>query len=326
MPRAPRCFIDGAFYHVYGRITRGEHVFSNPDEAARFVAVVADVKRRDSFTVLAWCVMANHYHVAIRTGAVPLWRSIRLIQWRFARLLNRRRRQLGPLWQGRYHARLVEDQRYLMQLIAYIHLNPVAAGIVEDPVAYRFSGHGELLGRVSSPLVDSEVTLALFGDQRAAARRAYVRMVRGEREAAWLGEQPGRLPWWGRRDAGDDITRAWDEKLTAPASVHPERIRVPDAAAYLAAAAPALGTTIAELGGRGKAPAVVRAREIMTVVGVERFGVSIKELAERLGMSPGSVSRWGVRAAARRTAATTFARRCLELERAVAAALASGEP
>ena len=105
MPRAPRAFIDGAFYHVYGRITRGEHVFSDPDEAARFVAVIGDVTRRDNLTILAWCVMANHYHLALRTGAVPLWRSIRLIQWRSARQLNRHRRQLGPLWQGRDQAR-----------------------------------------------------------------------------------------------------------------------------------------------------------------------------------------------------------------------------
>ena len=71
MPRAPRHFIDGAFYHVYGRISRGEHVFADPAEAARFVAIMADVARRDGLTVLAWCVMANHYHLALRTTAVP---------------------------------------------------------------------------------------------------------------------------------------------------------------------------------------------------------------------------------------------------------------
>lgn len=60
MPRSPRRFVDGAFYHVYGRISRGEHVFSDPEEAARFAAVIASVKRRDGFAVLAWCSMANH--------------------------------------------------------------------------------------------------------------------------------------------------------------------------------------------------------------------------------------------------------------------------
>jgi putative transposase len=141
VPRAPRYFIDGAYYHVYGRIARRERVFAREGEASRFVDVVRDVKKRDGLTILAWCVMANHYHLAVRTATVPLWRSIRLVQWRYAREHNRRRRQLGPLWQGRYQVRLVEDQRYLLQLIAYIHLNPVAAGLVEDPRDYAWSGH-----------------------------------------------------------------------------------------------------------------------------------------------------------------------------------------
>ncbi|MBI5737922.1 MAG: transposase, partial [Mycolicibacterium neoaurum] len=205
MPRSPRCFVDGAIYHVYGRVSRGEHIFADPDEATRFATVIASIKRRDSFTVLAWCIMPTHYHLLIRTGMVPLWRSIRSIQWRSAFGLNRRRRQLGPVWQGRYHARLVEDERYLLQAVAYIHLNPVAAGTVSDPAAYRWSGHGELVRRTAASLVDADVTLALFGTQRGAARRAYVRMLRGERAAAWLGEAPGHLPWWRRRDADEDV-------------------------------------------------------------------------------------------------------------------------
>ena len=62
MSRAPRYFVDGAFYHVYGRIARGEMIFSERGEAARFVDVIREVKQRDGLTVLAWCVMGNHYH------------------------------------------------------------------------------------------------------------------------------------------------------------------------------------------------------------------------------------------------------------------------
>jgi putative transposase len=322
VPRRARSFVDGGIYHVYCRISRGEPVFGDKGEAARFVGIVADVKRRDDFAVLAWCVMANHYHLAIRSGSVPLWRSIRLIQWRYAIGFNRRRHQLGPLWQSRYHARLVEDERYLYQLIAYIHLNPVAAGIVDDPAAYRWSGHAELLRRTTSALADADVTLALFGAQRGAARRAYVRMLRGERTSPWLGEGPGRLPWWSQQSSEEDISGAWDAGHAAPEG-RPERMHLRDVGAYLEVAAAILGTTVAELGGRGKLPAVARAREILTVVGVERFGVRMKEVADRLGMNPGSVSHWAGRGAARRTADEAFARRCLDLERAVSARLAS---
>jgi hypothetical protein len=66
----------------------------------------------------------------------------------------------------------------------------------------------------------------------------------------------------------------------------------------------------------------VRAREVLTVVGVERFGVRMSELAAHLGMNPGSVSHWAARAAARRQADPTFARRCRKVEGAIAARLA----
>ena len=108
----------GAVYHVYSRVARGESVFSDAREAAALVEVLRTVRRGHGLSVLAWCVMATHYHLAVRVGRVPLWRSMRLIQGRFARGYNRRRRQLGPFWQGRYKAIVVPDSSYLQQLIA----------------------------------------------------------------------------------------------------------------------------------------------------------------------------------------------------------------
>jgi hypothetical protein len=71
------------------------------------------------------------------TWYLCFWRSMRLIQGRFARSYNRRHRLLGPFWQGRYKAIVVPDPSYLQQLIAYIHLNPVTAKVVSDPARYR---------------------------------------------------------------------------------------------------------------------------------------------------------------------------------------------
>ena len=196
MPGRPRVFVAGASNHVYCRVARGERVCADPREAAALVGVIREVVREHGLSVLAWCVMPTHYHLAVRAGGLPLWRSMRLIQGRFARLHKRRRRVLGPFWQGRYKAIVVPDERYLQQLIAYIHLNPVTAKVVRDPAAYRWSGHRELLGKSADPLVDIDEALVLFGKQRAAARRAYVRTLRGERREEWIDERPGRLPWW----------------------------------------------------------------------------------------------------------------------------------
>lgn len=314
MPRTPRVFLDRAFYHVYGRIARGERIFAEDGEAARFVDILRDVKRRDGLTILAWCVMSSHYHLALRTSTVPLWRSIRLIQWRFARDHNRRRRQLGPVWQGRYQVRMVDEQRYLVQLIAYVHLNPVTAGVVDDPARYRFSGHRELLGKAGDPLVDVDATLALFGTERSQARHEYTRMLRGERDQVWIGEAAQRLPWW--RGEGEILAGSvWDEAGAEDVVHDPVRPAGGSAAEYLPRAADAVGIEVQALASRTKAREVVRAREIIAVVGVERYGITAVGLARLLKMSPGSVSRWITRASERRREDEDFAAKCEDLER-----------
>jgi len=124
------------------------------------------------------------------------------VQARFGQSYNLRRKSSSePRWQSRYKARLVEDSGYFHQHIAYIHLNPVVAGLVEDPATYSLLGHLELLGKKTNPLVSVDATLAEYGEGIRSARRAYVRTHRAEREEEWIGEKPGMLPWWkGRPD------------------------------------------------------------------------------------------------------------------------------
>lgn len=108
----------------------------------------------------------------------------------------------GPLWQGRYKARVVGDEGYLQQLVAYVLLNPVRAGLVDDPAEHRWSGHGEIVGRHRHGLVDVDEVLLMYGDDRRKARRAYSRSLKITDTSAWIGEEPGRLPWW---QAGEDM-------------------------------------------------------------------------------------------------------------------------
>lgn len=320
MPRRPRVFVAGAVYHVYARVARGERVFGDAREAAAFVDVLRAVKREHGLSVLAWCLMSTHYHLAVRTDQVPLWRTMKLIQGRFARSYNRRHRVLGPFWQGRYKAILVPDQRYLEQVIAYIHLNPVTARVVSDPAGYRWSGHRELLGRVSDPLADVNEALALFGSKRGPARQAYVTCLRGERKAAWIGARPDRLPWW--RGAGDSeapVTlaegRARVDALGA--STVPDRVRLsPDD--YLTRVCRLHGLGPADLAGRRKDPTAVRVRELAILVGVEVVGLRIKDLGACLGMNPGSVSRVLARAGQRARKEASFRRQRAKLEERLA--------
>jgi REP element-mobilizing transposase RayT len=72
MPRKVRLFVPGATYHVYCRNARGEFVFENPDNVEAFIETLCDVRDRDGLSILAWCLMSNHYHIVISTGSAPL--------------------------------------------------------------------------------------------------------------------------------------------------------------------------------------------------------------------------------------------------------------
>ena len=197
MPRHPRLFIPGATYHVYCRVARGEFVFNDQYEAVEFVETLCNVRDLDGWTILAWCLMGNHFHLVLKTRNVELWRSMARLQGTVSRHYNRRHEYLGRLWQSRYRARVIDSDSYFRQVIAYVHLNPVAAGVVDDPARYPFSGHRELLGLCRPHVVDRAAVLHAFGSEDSCvAADEYAEWVRSVAEAR-LGEtEVEELPWW----------------------------------------------------------------------------------------------------------------------------------
>ncbi|NOZ78108.1 MAG: transposase [Acidobacteria bacterium] len=301
MGRRPRVFVEGGVYHVYCRTAHGERAFEDQGEAAAFVEVVREIKERDGFLLYAWSLMANHYHLALRSTRVSLWRSMASINVRVTKGYNRRKELLGPLWQTRYRAKIVMDQRYLERLILYIHLNPVAAGLVEDPSDYPWSGHLELMGKRRHRLVDIDEALLSFGTRRAMARRAYSERLAASQGAEWTLGDPGELPWWRRRGKEEDEIEPREDVPYLDylgRSTAPER-PVLGAGVYLERACTALGVDLEEIAGRGKTSRLREARELLAVVGVERYHQGVRKLAEALHKNPGSVSRWVTDGAAR---------------------------
>ncbi len=306
MPRPNRVFVEGGIYHVYNRTSRAERVFESEDEASSFVTLLSKIKRRDDLVVFAWCLMSNHFHIALRTCAVPLSRSMRSLQQMVTRRFNARHGVYGPLWQGRYRAKLVHDQRYLDLLLAYIHLNPVTAGLVNDPADYRWSGHREILGRVREPITDVDDVLMLFGETRRAARSAYVRAIKGTANEDWAGEHPGRLPWWklGRPAADEEgipeprRPAAYVDELGRSTGLERPRLEVVD---FMKTGAEFLGFEISDLTGRRRAPAIVRARELLATLGVERYGLRVKDIATAFHKSAEAGSRMVSRGTEKRT-------------------------
>ncbi|MFZ5786730.1 MAG: REP-associated tyrosine transposase [Acidobacteriota bacterium] len=307
MPRRLRELADHTLYHVYARISRREGIFAQEGEPEAFLELLREVKERDGQQVLAWCLMTNHLHLLVRTGAVPLSRTMRSLQGRFAVSYNRRHDLIGPLWQSRYKAKPVTDDAYFRRLVAYIHLNPVAAGLVERPALYRWSGHAELVGRRRADVTDVSAALALFDDDPLQAQRAYLALLAAlRREKRGRPEPPGwemteaeaaRLPSSAARRVGPH-----GEKPKAAAGAPP----LLNAASFVELAARALGVPPRALGGTGWDRATSRAREALVLIGREHFRLRLSDLAAALGKSADTLAHWVTRAASRRRSDPAF--------------------
>jgi putative transposase len=279
-------FVEGGVYHVYNRFASGEPVFADPEEAKAFVDLFRRVKARDGWTLFAWCLMSNHYHFALRSRAVPIWHGLQHLQGRFSQRFNRGRGRTGALWQSRYQAKLVDEQAYLDRLILYIHLNPVRAGVVSEPVDHVFCGHREIVKRVSNPVIDVDEALLSFGQTERAARRAYLSGMRagcvdaGSRASSasireWLWLKPDR-------DLERDDSAPYIDELGR--STGRERPQI-SAEEFVAECSSVLDVDVKELASRSRREGVVDARRLVVTLGRERWGQRTKDLAGALGKS-----------------------------------------
>lgn len=176
MPRVPRLHVDGAFYHVILRGNHRQDIFFQPRDRTRFSELVAEVITQFRMRVHAYCWMTNHVHLAVQVSDVPLGKAMMRIARRYAWEQQRGRRG-GHFFERRYRALLVDADSYLLELIRYIHLNPVRAGMVSDPGDYRYSGHRAYLGMETVPWLTSDFALSLLGGELNRAREAYSRFV-----------------------------------------------------------------------------------------------------------------------------------------------------
>jgi REP element-mobilizing transposase RayT len=272
MPRKPVVHYEGAMYHVMARGIDGRAIFGSDREKSLFYDCLSRIKLAKGFDLFAHAVMPNHFHLVIQVGGSRLSEIMRLVQTRFAVIYNLIHDRQGHVFQGRYKPLPILDNAYLMTVIRYVHLNPVAGGLVALPEKWQWSGHNELLGLAYPGLVNGSVPLGLFGDTVHTARRAYLEFV-----YAKLADPDMELPE--PPDAPDDQIPAPEE---TPAATRP------GIDTLAAGVHPALEWP-ASSGVRGSSQAA-RARKDLIRLAFSR-GYCVTEIARYLGVSVPYVSK-----------------------------------
>ncbi len=317
MVRRARVEVEGGLYHVYNRVASGEPIFSDPEEAVEFIETIRETKQRDGWTVLAWCVMSNHYHLLVRTSTVPLWRGMHRVQNLFSRRFNKRYGRTGGLWQSRYQAKYIEDQSYLERLVVYVHLNPLSAGVVDHPDEYVFGGHREIKRRLRGALVDIDETLLCFGTNKKEARRSYLSAMRAGRQE---GEEGSRLSWHPFRAERDEALEVDD---TSPKidylgrSTDLERPSL-ESADFFKAVCELLKVDPAVIASRVRDRETAARRKMIVTLGAERWRQSRTGLARVMQKNPDMVSYWAGEGAKSRVNDPEYAAALDQLDEALA--------
>ena len=191
---------------------------------------------------------------------------------------------------SQYKAKLIQDWGYLVRIVTYIHLNPVRAGLVEQPADYVFSGHRELMGKTRSPLCDVDEALMVFGETTKKARRSYVSAVKQAMKEDGLGDKVDSLPWWKRErqlEVGPD--RPFVDVLGRSTGLERQSLR---AEQFITLACECLRVDPKDVASRRQDGATGRLRRLIASCGVERWDQRAGHLAAVLKKHPVVVSRW----------------------------------
>jgi putative transposase len=181
MPRIGRLHVPGGYYHLMGRGLERRFIFRDDADKCDFLSRFGRALGRSETQCLAWAIMSNHYHLLVRVHNKPLSKLMSSLLGGFAGSYNRRHQRVGYVFQNRYKSILCDADNYLLELIRYIHLNPMRAGMLPDIDAlgsYPWTGHAGILGKHEQTWHEIDKVLGHFGKRIGAARRNYSRFVR----------------------------------------------------------------------------------------------------------------------------------------------------
>ena len=320
MPRGSRIDAAGAVHHIMVRgIERGK-IFDSDADRDHFLHRMGEILLDTQTTCFAWALMPNHFHLLLRTGKVPISTIMRRLLTGYALWFNRSRCRHGHLFQNRFKSILCQEDSYLLELVRYIHLNPLRAGLVksiQELDMFPYSGHSTLMGGFKKPWQETDEILKLFGSKPALARRMYRQFVeqgigQGRRNdlaggglirsaGGWEGlkqkREEGLYQRSDERILGDSdfVSRVLEktkESLTKSQKLKSKGMDVDKIAAQVSRL---MGIAVEDVWAIGKQQHIVNARSLLCYWAVRELGVSMSSLSRRLRISLPAISKSVVR-------------------------------
>jgi putative transposase len=205
LPRPPRIDAADCTHHITSRGNRRQEIFFDDIDRRRFLGLLDGISANLGWRLHAFCLMTNHYHLVVETRQPNLSRGMHRLNGMYARWFNWRHGFDGHVFQGRFHAVLVDNEAHLLELSRYQALNPVRAGLCASPSAWPWGSYRAVAGLAQPPpFLAVDRVLTYFGRDRQRAQQAFRTFVNDAAHSRPpFGPRPGA--WHQDVDAGDDL-------------------------------------------------------------------------------------------------------------------------
>lgn len=175
MSRPLRIEYPGAWYHIMNRGRRQEPIFLKSKDYLGFLDLLKQSKELWNINIVAFCLMSNHYHLLIKTPDANISRVMRHINSIYTQRFNKTHNYDGPLFRGRYKSILVSDDAYLLELVRYIHKNPVRANITSTMEDYRWSSYKGYLSYAKSwEWLDKDLIFSMLTNKKKGRLKPFI--------------------------------------------------------------------------------------------------------------------------------------------------------
>ncbi len=249
MSRPLRVEFAGALWHVTSRGNERRDVFRDEADREAFLKILGRTVGLFRWTLHAYVLMDNHFHLLLETPEPTLSRGMRQLNGLYTQAFNRRHRRSGHLFQGRFKSVLVDKETHFLELSRYLVLNPIRLGAARSARAWPWSSYRAMAGLASAPAwLETDATLRGFGGKRGAAEEAYRKFVADWKDSAYdPWEQVRRQVYLGPDDFVEEAERRAEGRGEEGASRRPRLVRSGSLSERIAEAAERLGVSLEEM-------------------------------------------------------------------------------